>query len=98
MNGTLLGVIANSIIGAVAGFLTRPCCVIPAALSVAGVGSAGLAQAAFVYRPAFLSVSAVMLASSVWLTFRRDGGWLQKALAAGATLTAFALSAWLTGH
>ena len=91
-------IIGNSIAGAVAGFLTRPCCVIPAAMSVTGVGSAGgLAHAAIVYRPAFLSVSAVLLASSVWLTFRREGGWLPKALAAGATLAGFALSAAFMG-
>jgi hypothetical protein len=90
-------IIGNSIAGAVAGFLTRPCCVIPAAMSVAGVGSAGLAHAAVVYRPALLTVSAVMLASSIWLTFRREGGWLPKALAAGATLAAFALSARFIG-
>lgn len=83
----------GSALGAIAGFLTRPCCVIPAALSVAGVGSAGLAHAVVTYRPAFLSVGGVMLTVSLWMTFRREGGWFTKILVAGATVVAFALSA-----
>ena len=79
-------------VGAVAGFLTRPCCAIPAAMSMAGIGSAGLAHAASANRPMFLSLSAVMLASSVWLTFRRPGGWFIKTLTACAMLIAFILS------
>lgn len=79
-------------IGAVAGFLTRPCCVIPAAMSIAGVGSAGLAQAVAAYPYPFLAASAVMLGCSMWLTFRRPGGWFLKTLSASATLIAFYFS------
>ena len=76
-------------IGAVAGFFTRPCCVIPAAMSLAGVGSVGLAQAVAAHRFPFLTASALMLTGSMWLTFRRPGGWFIKALSASATLVAF---------
>ncbi len=88
-------VVIGGIFGALAGFLTRPCCFIPAALSLAGVSSAGLAHAAVAYRPAFVSFSAVMLTVSLWMAFQRDGGWLTKLLTAGATI--LALSAALMG-
>jgi len=44
------GVVRSGALGAVAGFLSRPCCVGPAALSLAGVGSAGFAHALVTYR------------------------------------------------
>jgi hypothetical protein len=84
--------IYSIVIGAVAGFLTRPCCVLSGALSVAGVSSAGLAHAAATHRAAFLSASGILLASSVWLTFRRPGGWFIKTLTAVATVSAFVTS------
>jgi hypothetical protein len=93
----MLRIAFGSVVGALAGFLTRPCCIVPAALSVAGVSSAGLAHAAISYRPVFLSVGAVMLAGSLWLAFRREGGWVMKALAASATIIGFVLSAMFTG-
>jgi hypothetical protein len=68
-------VVMGGIVGAIAGFLTRPCCVIPVALSAAGFGSAGIARAAMVNRPAFMCASVLMLAGSMWMTFRREG-WL----------------------
>jgi hypothetical protein len=77
------------VIAAAAGFLTRPCCVIPAALSIAGLGSLGVAEAIATYRSAFLSASALMLGCSLWLTFRRPGGWFIKTASAGAMLIAF---------
>jgi hypothetical protein len=80
------------VVAAVAGFLTRPCCVLPTVMSVAGMGSAGLAHVIVVYRSAFLVASVLMLACSLWLTFRRQGGWLIKSVSAGATLVAFYLS------
>ena len=81
--------IYSVMVAALAGFLTRPCCVIPAAMSVAGVGSMGLAEAVAAYRPAFLSASMVMLGCSLWLTFRHPGGWFIKTLSVSATLIAF---------
>lgn len=85
-------IVFGSISGAVAGFLTRPCCVLAAAMSLAGVSSVGLAQAAATYRPAFMSISAIMLFGALWTAFRRDGGLFNKVVAACATLIGFMLS------
>lgn len=85
-------VLLGSVVGAIAGFLTRPCCVVPTAMSLAGVGSVGLAQAAMTYRPAFMSLSTVMLVGALWTTFRREGGLFNKLFAACATLIGFMLS------
>ncbi len=83
-------VIRSTAAGAVAGFLTRPCCVGPAALSLAGVSSAGFAQTLMAYQTAFFGLSAAMLGASLWMNFRREGGWFNRALATVATLAAFA--------
>lgn len=91
------GVVRSTIVGAVAGFLNRPCCVGPAALSLAGVSSAGLANVVAAYRPAFLATSAAMLLASLWITFRLDAGWLNRVLATAATVVAFFLSIRLLG-
>jgi len=91
------GVVRSGALGAVAGFLSRPCCVGPAALSLAGVGSAGFAHALVTYRTAFLALSVATLAASVWISFRRDGGWFNRALAATAALAAFVASTRLLG-
>jgi hypothetical protein len=88
----VIKIFLGTIVGAVAGFCTRPCCVIPAAMSLAGVSSAGLAETASTYRPAFLALSTIMLLRALWTTFRREGGLFNKALAAGATLAGFGLS------
>ena len=92
-SGLVVG--TNALLGAVAGFLTRPCCIGPAALSVMGVSSAGLGEVVGAYRPIFLSFGMLMPVVSIWITFRRDGGWFNKCLAACATVTAFA---WSTGR
>ena len=78
--------------GAVAGFLTRPCCVLPAAVCLAGVSTIGLTHDTVTYRPAFLSVSALVLVAALWTTFRREGGLFNKILATSATLAGFILS------
>jgi hypothetical protein len=74
------------LIGAIAGFCARPCCAIPAVMSVAGVSSVAITQASMTYRPAFLALGTVMLVGSLWTTFQRGGGVFNKALAAAATL------------
>lgn len=84
-------------VGAVAGFCTRPCCAIPAAMSLVGLSGVAFAQTAVVYRPAFLSVSVVMLTATLWTTLRREGGALNKALAIAATVAGFALSLRILG-
>ncbi len=49
------------------GFLTWPCCVLPALLAFAGTGSAALGQTIAAHRPAFLVVSAILFAGSLWI-------------------------------
>jgi hypothetical protein len=90
-------ILFGSVIGAVAGFLTRPCCVVPTAMSLAGVSGAALAQQAATYRPALMSASMVILAVTLWTTFRREGGLFNKVLAASATMIGFVLSLRLLG-
>ena len=86
-------IVGITVAGGLSGFLTRACCVIPAALSLAGVSSAGLGGFFIKGRPLFLVASAGMLGISMLMNFRRDGGWMNKSLAVGASLFAFALSA-----
>jgi hypothetical protein len=57
-------VFQTTMVGAVAGFCTRPCCAIPAAMSLFGVSGVAFAQTAVLYRPAFLSVSGLMLVAT----------------------------------
>lgn len=89
----LHSVVGSTVAGGLAGILTRPCCVIPAALSLSGVGSAGLVGIFIKGRPLFLVASAGTLGTSMVMNFRREGGWLNKSLAVGASLVAFAMSA-----
>lgn len=90
-------ILFGSVIGAVAGFLTRPCCVVPTAMSLAGVSGAALAQHAAMYLPALMSASMVILAGTLWTTFRREGGLFNKVLAVSATMIGFVLSLRLIG-
>jgi hypothetical protein len=88
----LSGVVVSSAAGALAGFLTRPCCVGPAALSLVGVSSVGLAQAVADYRPQLIAVGALVLAATLVINLRREGGWVNKCLAGSATLIGFGWS------
>ncbi len=90
---TMTHVFRIAALGTLSGFLTRPCCVVPAVLSLAGAGTAGLSSALVAHRGTFLSASALLLASSTWVNFRRDGGWFNKSVALGASLVGFALAA-----
>jgi hypothetical protein len=86
------GVLAAS----AAGFLTRPCCVVPAAMSLAGVGSATLSSALMAYRFEFLLASGALLGATLVVNVRRDGGSFNKGLSVVASMTAFAVAAgWL---
>ncbi len=87
----------TTIVGAVAGFCTRPCCAIPAAMSVFGLSGVAFAQTAVAYRPAFLSVSGLMLAATLCVTLRREGGVLNRAFAITATFAGFVLSLRILG-
>ena len=53
-----------------AGFLTRPCCVLPALLAFGGTGSAAVAQTLAAQRPALLVVSAGLVGASIWMNVR----------------------------
>lgn len=83
---------SSTAIGAIAGFCTRPCCLIPALMSLTGVGSAAVAQTVAAYRWVFLTAGGLLLAAALWATLRREGGWFNKALAIGATAAGFAVS------
>ena len=85
-------VLMTTILGAVTGFCTRPCCAIPAAMSLFGLSGVAFAQTAVAYRPAFMSVSGHMLAATLRITLRRDGGSFNKVLAVTAALAGFVLS------
>lgn len=93
----MTSVFQSALFAALAGFLTRPCCVIPAALSVAGLGSAGLSAVFVMYRPWFLAASGLALFASVWMTFRRSGGVVNRWVAIGSSIAAFFISAGFTG-
>lgn len=89
--------LSSGVAGAVAGFVTRPCCVIPAALSLAGMGSAGLANAAVAYQPVFVAFSVATVVGSVWMTFRREGGWFNRCLSMAAAILGFVVASRFAG-
>ena len=97
MMRTTCGIVASSAVGAAAGFLTRPCCVGPTVLSVLGVSTVGLAEAFAAYRPALIGVGGLMLAATLWVNVRRDGGWFNKAVAGAATAVGFGWSMRMLG-
>ena len=76
-------------LGAVAGFLTRPCCVLPSLLSVVGVGSVGAVNASVQYRGLWLATSAATLLASTVIAFRREGGTAAKIVSIGGCVIAF---------
>ena len=86
----------GALAASVAGFLTRPCCVVPAAMSLAGVGSVSLSSTLMAYRFEFLLASGALLGASLVVNVRRDGGRFNKVLSVVASMTAFAVAAgWL---
>lgn len=91
------GLAASSAAGAVAGFLMRPCCVGPAALSLFGLSSVGLGQAVVSYRAELIAVGGVAFAATLAINLRREGGWANKVTAAAATLIGFAWSMRILG-
>jgi hypothetical protein len=88
----IICVAGHGVLGGIVGFLMRPCCVIPAVLSLLGVTGAGLAGVTDIlidYRPVLLSISLLMLAASLWVTFRTGGGWPAKIVSTTAAILAF---------
>lgn len=84
--------VRSALLGGVGGFLTRPCCVVPAVMSLAGVSSAGLSTIVARRRP-FLVASVLLLGFSIYMNVRRDGWWINRVVAVIASLVAFALGA-----
>ena len=83
--------------GSMAGVLTRPCCLLPIALSTAGVSSAVVGSFVAAHRPIFLLASITLLAGSVVITLRREGGIAAKVVAVTASIIAFVVSRAWTG-
>jgi len=75
-----------------AGFLVRPCCVLPAALAVVGTSGAGVASVIAPYRPWFLAMAVVFFGVSFYWNFVRNHNragmavWGVSVLIAGALL------------
>jgi len=90
---TMNAVLWSATLGAISGFLTRPCCVLPAALSLAGVGSAGVSATLVAHRGPLLGASAMLLAFSMWINFRREGGRCNRSLAVSSAVLAFGFAA-----
>lgn len=87
------GVWRSTALAAVSGFLTRPCCVVPAALSLLGVGGASVSATLVAHRGPLLAISAGVLFYSLWINVRREGGWLNRTLAVSSAAIAFAFAA-----
>ena len=80
-------------LGAVAGFLTRPCCVLPSLLSVVGVGSVGVVHALSQHHGLWLATSAATLLASAVIAFRREGGTAAKTVSVAGSVVAFVWAA-----
>lgn len=93
----ICSVVVNSGVGAAAGFLTRPCCVGPAVLSIVGVSSVGFSDLVVSHRAAFIGGGSAMLIATTWINFRREGGWFNKSLATVAAVVGFSWSVRVLG-
>ena len=87
------GVWRSTALAALSGFLMRPCCVVPAALPLVGVVGAGVGATLVAHRGPLLAASAVVLFCSLWINFRREGGWLNRTLAVSSAAIAFTFAA-----
>lgn len=97
--GTSTLSVRSALVAGLAGFLTRPCCVLPAVLALGGTTSAALTQRVAAHRPIFLAASIVLLAGSFWMNVRWQTRPLNKWLAAVAAAASFAVAAapdWLS--
>jgi hypothetical protein len=96
MNEILRSIVRASGAGAMAaaaGMLTRPCCFLPALLSLTGGSAAGLGQVFTAHHAVFTAVSAVLLTVSLWLKVRLQTLAWNRWLAGFSTLAAFSLVA-----
>lgn len=90
--------IAGSIFAAsLSGVLTRPCCVLPVALSTFGLSSALMGQFVSDYRPMLLAASVMMLGAAALITMRREGGTAAKVITISMSIIAFVVARFWTG-
>lgn len=90
--GATLGM-RSALVAGLAGFLTRPCCVVPAALALGGTTSAALTQRVAAHRPVFLAASVMLLAGSLWMNVRWQTRPLNLWVAVVAAAASFAFAA-----
>ena len=76
-----------------AGFLTRPCCLGPALLSLSGGSAASLGHAFASHHTEFAVLSGTLLIGSLWMNVRLQAQSWNKWLASVATIGAFILVA-----
>jgi len=86
-------IVRSTLAAACSGFLTRPCCVVPAALSLAGIGSAGLSAVIVAHRSWFLTAGVILLLIAMWMNLRQRGSVLNTSLTVLGTIVAFAIGA-----
>ena len=55
-----------------ASFAVRPCCAIPAALALLGLGGTGIAAALVPYRPLFVGLAVLLFSASFYWNFIRN--------------------------
>ena len=79
------------------GVLSRPCCVLPVALSTFGLSSAVVGHFVVAHRPWLLTGSVALLSASVFMTLRRDGGTASKVITLSMSAAAFIVSQVWTG-
>lgn len=90
-----IAVVSSVVAASMSGALTRPCCVLPVALSTFGLSSAVVGQFAATYRPVLLTASLTLLAASLVVTLRREGGTASKVIAVAMSVVAFVvIQAW----
>lgn len=90
-----IDVLGSAVTASLSGLLTRPCCVLPIALSGFGLSSAVVGRLVADYRPALLTGSFMLLAASLVITMRRDGGGASKVIAVSTSIAAFLIArAW----
>lgn len=92
-----LTLVGNAVAGSMLGVLTRPCCVLPVAMSTLGLSTAVVGPFVSDYRPWLLAGSAALLISSVVITLRREGGTAAKAITVAMSVAAFVITRVWTG-
>lgn len=89
---------AGSVVAAsLSGVLTRPCCVLPVALSTFGLSSAIIGQFVADHGSMLLTASVTMLGASVVITMRREGGTASKVITVSMSIIAFVVARLWTG-